>query len=128
MWFTEWPTKPLESQGGGRRDMLVVASLVVIAACSDDEKAAEGPSAEELTAWAQALDAAGGDLEVQAASYAKVVRSVDKAATKNAAALAKWDKEWKKRQAAYKTEVAAVEAHNASEQAKATPATVEVRR
>ena len=63
--------------------------------------------------------------EVQAASYAKVVRSVDKAGDEERRGAREVGRGWKQRQAAaYKTEAAAVEAHNASEQAKATPATV----
>jgi hypothetical protein len=98
---------------------LVVASVVVAAACGGDGDTVQGPSAEELTAQAQSLDAAGADLEEQAVSYATIVASVDKAADKNATALKKWDKEWTKRQAAYDKDVAEVEAYNASEREKA---------
>lgn len=98
---------------------LGVASVAVAAACGGDGDTVQGPSAEELTAWAQSLDAAGADLEEQSVSYATIVASVDQAAGKNATALKKWDKEWKKRQAAYDKEAAEVEAYNAGERQEA---------
>jgi hypothetical protein len=98
---------------------LVIAAVAVVAACGGESGSAQGPSAEELTAWAQSLDEAGADLEPASITYVAVVGSVGDAAEKNVADLAKWDKEWKKRQAAYEKEVAAVEAYNASERQKA---------
>jgi len=98
---------------------VAASSWVGLAACSERYKSESGPSAEEMTAWARSLDTAGADLGRRAAVYATVVASVDKAAAKNARALTKWDKEWKKRQTAYDTQVAAVNAHNAAEREKA---------
>jgi len=97
---------------------LVVASVVVAAACGGDGDTVQGPSAEELTAWAQSLDSAGADLDDVSASYAVATQAIKKTAEKNAAALEKWDREWKKRQAAYDKDVAEVEAHNAAEREK----------
>ena len=101
---------------------VVGASVVLAGACGGDGEVVQGPSAEELTTWAQSLDTAGAALEAQSGSYARIVTSVDEAADKNAAALKKWDKEWKKRQAVYEKEVAQVEAFNEAERAKAKPA------
>ena len=98
---------------------VVGASVVLAAACGGDGEVVQGPSAEELTAWAQSLDTAGAALEAQSVSYAVATQAIKKTAEKNAAALKKWDKEWKKRQAAYDKDVAEVEAHNAAERQKA---------
>jgi hypothetical protein len=105
--------------------LIAVASALALGACGSGG-GAQGASPEQLKTWAQSLDVAGADLGQTAAAYEKVVASIEKAVDKNATALTTWDKEWKKRQAAYETQVAEVNASNQAERAKAKPATMKL--
>jgi hypothetical protein len=102
--------------------LAVGLSATVLGSGCGTNTSPQGPSVDQLTAWARALDAAGLRLDTAVADYRAVVVSVGEAAMKNRKDLKAWDKEWKKRQKAYDTRVAEVEAHNAAERQKAAAA------
>lgn len=97
-----------------------VVTVLILAGCgSKGSSSATGPSAQELTGWAQAVDQAGQHLDQSVSDYGVLVVLVKRATVKNEKDLKAWDKEWKKRQVAYDKQAKEVEAHNAAERQKA---------
>jgi len=76
--------------------------------------ATPAPDQAKLLADGRAIAALDVALEKDAAAYEKTVAAIKKKAARNKLSVAAWEKEWKKLQAHYQDEKAAVESYNAS--------------
>ena len=75
------------------------------------------PAADQgqLLAEGRAIGALDAALTKDAAAYEKTITAIKNKAARNKRALAAWEKEWRKRQADYQDEKAAVQSYNASQ-------------
>lgn len=81
---------------------------------SDSPLSPAGPLS--VTQQVRLLDSVGRELDRSAQKYQAVLVAADEAAVENKSAAKAWSAEWARRQSAYKSEVAAVQAFNANHQ------------
>ena len=94
----------------------LLALSVSMAGCgSSGDSATPVPDQTKLLAEGRAIAALEAAVKKDAAAYEKTVAAIKKKAARNKLAVAAWDKEWKKLQADYQDEKAAVQSYNASQ-------------
>jgi len=95
---------------------VLLALPALTAGCgSSGDSATPAVDKGQLVAEGQAIAALDAALKKGAAAYEKTVAAIKSKAARNKLAVAAWNKKWKKLQADYQDEKAAVESYNASQ-------------